>query len=121
MTIDKLFHAITDIEFQYKRFIKTKEFEDESLMRFDIISAEICQQIIQMALNDAITEEAKNLGRIDINYLPQVGFGRKVLNAITFGYSTKKYLQKERLNYLYGAIHARNRLFQLVELHLKEE
>ena len=55
MTIDKLFNAITDIEFQYKRFIKTKEFEDESLMRFDIISAEICQQIIKMALNDAIT------------------------------------------------------------------
>ena len=121
MTIDKLFNAITDIEFQYKRFIKTKEFEDESLMRFDIISAEICQQIINMTLNEAITEEAKNLGRIEINYLPQVGFGRKVLNAITFGYSTKKYLQKERLNYLYGAIHARNRLFQLVELHLKEE
>jgi hypothetical protein len=121
MTIDQLFRAITDIEFQYKRFVKTKDFDGESLVRFDIISAEICEQIIKMALNDTITEEAKNLGRIDINYLPQVGFGRKVLNAMTFGYSTKKYLQKERLNYLYGAIHARNRLFQLVELHLIEE
>ena len=37
MTIDQLFRGISDIEFQYKRFIKTKEFDDESLIRFDII------------------------------------------------------------------------------------
>lgn len=121
MTIDQLFHAITDIEFQYKRFVKTREFEDESLMRFDIISTEICKQIIKMSLNDAITEEAKNLGRIEINYLPEVTFGRRVMNAITFGYSTKKFLKKERESYLFSAIHARNTLFQVVELHLKEE
>ncbi len=48
MTIDQLFRGISDIEFQYKRFTKTKEFDDESLIRFDIISSEICQQIISM-------------------------------------------------------------------------
>jgi hypothetical protein len=121
MTIDQLFRGITDIEFQYKRFIKTKEFDDESLIRFDIISAEICQQIISMSLSDIITSEAKAIGRIDINYTPSFGLGRRIINALTFGYSIKKYIKRERLAYLYKEINARHRLFQLVELHLKEE
>ena len=121
MTIDQLFRGISDIEFQYKRFIKTKEFDDESLIRFDIISAEICQQIISMSLSEIITTEAERMGRIDINFTPTFGLGKRIINALTFGYSIKRYIKRERLAYFHEAINARHRLFQLVELHLKEE
>lgn len=121
MTIDQLYKAINDIEFQYKRFVKTNEFDGESLVRFDIISAEICEQLISMKLSEIISEEARTIGRIDMNYLPQIGFGRKLLNMLSFGYATKRYLHKMRLVYLYEAINSRHRLFKMVELHLKEE
>ena len=97
MTIDQLFRGISDIEFQYKRFIKTKEFDDESLIRFDIISAEICQQIISMSLSEIITTEAERMGRIDINFTPTFGLGKRIINALTFGYSIKQYKKENDL------------------------
>ena len=37
MTIDQLFRAFTDADFQYKRFMKIKVFESDTLSRFDAL------------------------------------------------------------------------------------
>jgi hypothetical protein len=121
MTIDQLFRAFTDADFQYKRFMKIKVFESDTLSRFDTLSEQIRVQVSQMDLSPTITAAMLELGRIEIEFTPEFKFGRKFLNVLCLGLYKKRFIAKKRLAYFYLSIQQRHHLFQIIEAHLKEE
>ena len=80
MTIDELYKAFNDIEFQETRLLKAKDLDREHLSRFNQRTEEIRQQLVSMRLNGHIHETMNDLKEIDEAYLPKLSFGRKLLN-----------------------------------------
>lgn len=121
MTIEELFHAFTDADFQYTRFIKTRDYERSKLERFDVLIDRIKHQAIKMDLSPIINEEINKLSRLDLNFIPKIPFIRKFLGFITFGYSKKVYILRKTNEYFLREIHARHLLVQSIHNHLNEE
>lgn len=120
MTINELFKAFTDIEFQANRLMKMKVIDEQHLRQFDERSEEVRVQVLNLDLSEALNEELIELGRINCNFLPPIHFGHKVLNLLTFGFYKKRYISKEREIYFKGEINVRKQLFHHAENQLKE-
>lgn len=121
MTIDQLFRAFTDIEFQYTRFIKTQSYDHESLEKYDRVFETIRLQGIKMDFSERLNQELETIGRIDLHFEPKISFLRKIGNFFTFGRSKKKYIKKSIDNYYIREIYQRNVMIQSIQSHLNEE
>jgi len=120
MTINELFKAFTDIEFQANRLMKIKNFEDGHLKQFDERSEEVRIEVLRLDLSEEMNEEFNKLGRIDCDYLPIIHFGNKLLNVFTFGFYKKRFIAKERKTYFLGEINQRKKLFLHTKHQLKD-
>ena len=120
MTINELFKAFTDIEFQANRLMKMKVIDEMHLRQFDKRSEEVREHTIKLDINENLNEELTELGRIDCDFIPPIHFGHKLLNVITFGFYKKRYITKEREIYFKGEINVRRQLFHHAENQLKE-
>lgn len=121
MTIEELFHAFTDADFQYTRFIKTKDYERDKLARYDRLIESIRQQALKMDLSPGINEELSSIGSLDLDYTPHVSFLRKAMGWITFGYSKKKFIERKVNQFYLREIHQRHLLVQSIQNHLAQE
>jgi hypothetical protein len=121
MTIEELFHAFTDAEFQYTRFIKTRSYERTTLARYDNLIESIRIQGLQMDLSPGINTELANMGRLDLDYTPDISFLRKILGFITFGYSKRKFIKRKVNQFYLREIHQRHLLVQSIQNHLAQE
>jgi hypothetical protein len=121
MTIEELFHAFTDAEFQYTRFMKTRDYERIKLERYDTLIEGIRQQAIKMELSPGINEELNAIDRLDLDYSPNVNFIRKALGFITFGYSKRKFISKKVSQFYLREIHQRHLMVQMIQNHLAQE
>ncbi|MBU3659938.1 MAG: hypothetical protein FGM14_08720 [Flavobacteriales bacterium] len=120
MTINELFKAFTDIEFQANRLMKIKNFDDGHLQQFDIRSEEIRLEVLKLDLSDEMNEEFRNLGRIDCEYSPEIKFGHTLLNILSFGFYKKRYISRKRETYFIGEINHRKKLFLHTKHQLKD-
>lgn len=120
MTIQDLFKAFTDLDFQSNRLMRAKEMDIENLRQFDLRSEEVRQQILRLDLSEAVNKEMNELGRIDLSFMPPWGFGRKFLNVIALGLHKKKYIKNRRQDYFLRSVHQRRKLFQHAENELKQ-
>ena len=120
MTINELFKAFTDIEFQANRLMKIKLIDEQHLRQFDERSEEVRVQVLKLDLSEALNEELSELGRVDCDFMPPIHFGHKLLNVLTFGFYKKRYISKEREIYFKGEINVRRQLFHHAENQLKE-
>ena len=111
MTIDELYKAFNDIEFQATRILKSKGLDREHLSKFNERSEEIRQQLVSMRLEDHVHETKSNLDTIDESYLPKLSFGRKVLNILMFGQHKKRFQAKGQLRYFLYEVAKRKQLF----------
>ena len=111
MTIDELYKAFNDIEFQATRILKSKSFDREHLSKFNVRSEEIRQQLVSMRLKDHVHETMSNLKTIDESFLPHLTFGRKVLNILMFGQHKKRFQAKGQLRYFLYEVAKRKQLF----------
>lgn len=121
MTIEELFHAFTDADFQYTRFIKTKDYERIKLARYDTLIEGIRQQAIKMDLSPTINDELTSINRLDLDYFPKLNFIRKALGFITFGYSKRKFISKKVNQFYLREIHQRHLMVQMIQNHLAQE
>lgn len=121
MTIEELFREFIDAEFQYKRFLKTLVFEEESLARYDALFERIRIQGIKMAFSEMLSEELSNMGRLDLNYVPKYSIALKMVNVLCLGQHKKWYLKKTAQAYYLREIYHRNLLIQSIQTHLNEE
>ncbi len=60
MTINELFKAFTDIEFQANRLKKIKNFDDGHLQQFDVRSEEVRIEVLRLDLSEEMNEEFKD-------------------------------------------------------------
>jgi hypothetical protein len=111
MTIDELYKAFNDIEFQATRILKAKDLDREHLSRFNQRTEEIRQQLVNMRLNGVIHETMSDLKQIDEEYLPKLSFGRKILNILLFGQHKKRFQSKGQIRYFMHEVAARKQLF----------
>ena len=111
MTIDELYKAFNDIEFQATRLLKARDLDREHLSRFNQRAEEIRQQLVSMRLNGHIHETMNDLKEIDEAYLPKLSFGRKLLNIILFGQHKKRFQSKGQLRYFMQEVAKRKQLF----------
>lgn len=121
MTITELYRSFTDAEFQYNRFLKTKDFNRANLERYDGLIESIRIQASKMDLSPGINEEVHALGRIDIDFAPKVSFFVKILSVLSFGWYKRKFIRKSSLQYFTAEIHKRHLLVQSIQNHLNEE
>jgi hypothetical protein len=121
MTIEELFHAFTDADFQYTRFMKTKDYERIKLERYDNLIEGIRQQAIKMDLSPGINEELQTIGRMDLDYSPNLNFIRKAFGVLTFGYSKRKFISKKVNQFYLREIHQRHLVVQMIQNHLAQE
>jgi len=121
MTIEELFHAFTDADFQYTRFMKTKDYERIKLARYDSLIESIRQQAIKMDLSPGINEELQTIGRLDLDYTPKLNLIRKALGFITFGYSKRIFVSKKVNQFYLREIHQRHLMVQMIQNHLAQE
>ena len=115
MTIDELYKAFNDLDFQATRILKSKKIDLEHLHKFNERSEEIRQHLVKMRLNDNIHETMSTLERIDETYLPKLSFGRKVLNILLFGQHKKRFQTKGQLNYFMHEVSKRKQLFSFAK------
>jgi len=101
MTITELYRSFTDAEFQYNRFLKTKDFNRANLERYDGLIESIRIQASKMDLSPGINEEVHALGRI--------------------GWYKRNFIRKSSLQYFTAEIHKRHLLVQSIQNHLNEE
>jgi hypothetical protein len=120
MTINDLFKAFTDIEFQANRLMKLKLFDTEHLRQFDERSEEVRIEVLRLDLSEEMNDEFKNLGRIDCEYLPEIKFGHKLLNLLSFGFFKRNYISNKRSIYFLGEINHRKKLFIHTKNQLKD-
>ncbi len=120
MSIDELYKAFTDIDFQSNRLIKSKEISIDFLKQFDERVENVRIQIIKLDLSPDINEIFELLGQIEIEIDPKLSFGQKFLNVILFGFYKKRVKRKKREKYFREEILRRKLIFQHVETHLKE-
>ena len=111
MTIDELYKAFNDIEFQATRILKSKGFDRDHLSRFNQRTEEIRLQLVNMRLNGAIHDTMNELQLIDEDYLPKLSFGRKIWNILLFGQHKKRYQAKGQLRYFMEEVARRKQLF----------
>jgi hypothetical protein len=121
MTIEELFHAFTDADFQYARFMKTRDYERIKLERYDKLIEGIRQQAIKMDLSPGISEELKTIDRLALDYSPHLNVIRKVFGFLTFGYSRRKFIVKKVNQYYLREIHQRHLMVQMIQNHLAQE
>jgi len=121
MTIEELFHAFTDAEFQYTRFIKTKDYDRGKLERYDTLIEGIRQQALKMDLSPGINEELSNTSRLDLDFSPHISLIRKIVGFITFGYSKRKFIDRKVKQFYLREIHQRHLLVQSIQNHLAQE
>ena len=120
MTINELFKAFTDIEFQANRLKKIKNFDDGHLQQFDVRSEEVRIEVLRLDLSEEMNEEFNNLGRIDCDYSPKINFGHTLLNILTFGFYKKQDIKSKRETYFLGEINQRKKLFLHTKHQLKD-
>lgn len=111
MTIDELYKAFNDIEFQATRLLKASSLDRDHLNRFNLRAEEIRQQLVSMRLQGNIHETMSELGMIDEDYLPKLSFGRKVWNIILFGQHKKRFQAKGQMRYFMSEVSKRKQLF----------
>ena len=121
MTIEELFHAFTDAEFQYTRFIKTKDFDRSKLDRYDTLIEGIRQQAIKMDLSPGINDELNKTERLDLDFTPHISLMRKVLSFLTFVYSKNRFIARKVNQFYLQEIHHRHLLVQSIQNHLAQE
>ena len=121
MTIEELFHAFTDADFQYARFMKTKDYERIKLERYDTLIEGIRQQAIKMDLSPGINDVLKTISRLDLDYSPNLNFIRRAFGFITFGYSKRKFISKKVNQFYLREIHQRHLMVQMIQNHLAQE
>ena len=121
MTIEELFHAFTDADFQYTRFMKTKDYERIKLELFETLIEGIRQQAIKMDLSPGINEELQTIERLDLDYSTKLNFIRKAIGFITFGYSKRKFISKKVNQFYLREIHQRHLMVQMIQNHLAQE
>lgn len=121
MTIEELFHAFTDAEFQYTRFIKTRDYDRTKLERYDQLIESIRIQAIKMDLSPGINDELNKTGRLDLDFSPPLNLLRKTIGFLTFGYSKRKFIKRKVHQFYLREIHQRHLLVQSIQNHLNEE
>ncbi len=117
MTIDELYKAFNDIEFQATRLLKSKALDRDHLSRFNQRAEEIRRQLVSMRLQGAIHDTMTELKEIDEEFLPKLSFGRKVWNILLFGQHKKRFQAKGQLRYFMEEVSKRKQLF----MHAKGE
>jgi protein tyrosine/serine phosphatase len=120
MTINDLFKAFTDLDFQSNRLMKAKEMDIDNLRQFDERSEQVRLQIRRLDLSISMNEEMDQLGRIDVNYYPEWNFGKKILNVLALGFYKKSHFKSKRHEYFLRAVHQRRQLFLHAENELKQ-
>lgn len=121
MTIDELYKAFNDIEFQATRILKSRNLDREHLSRFNQRTEEIRRQLVSMRLQGAIHDTMNELKMIDEEYLPKLSFGRKVWNILLFGQHKKRFQTKGKLRYFMEEVSMRKQLFMYAKGELKED
>ncbi|MFM1947674.1 MAG: hypothetical protein RL207_1957 [Bacteroidota bacterium] len=121
MTIDELYKAFNDIEFQATRILKAKNLDRDHLSRFNDRTEEIRLQLVSMRLQGAIHDTMNELKKIDEEYLPKLSFGRKVLNILLFGQYKKRFQSKGQLRYFMEEVSKRKQLFMHAKGELNED
>jgi len=121
MTLDELFRNFTDEEFQYNRFLKTKTFTFEMLEKYSKLFESIKNFTIRMSLNDEISSALNSTKRLELNYHPNISIFRKILGFFTFGLSTKRYVNRMKVNFYTREIYQRHMLIKSVRLTLENE
>lgn len=111
MTIDELYKAFNDIDFQATRILKSKHLDLDHLHKFNERSEEIRQHLVKMRLNDSIHETMSQLERIDEEFQAKLSFGRKVWNILLFGQHKKRFQTKGQLQYFMKEVSKRKQLF----------
>lgn len=112
MSIEDLQKAFLDLDFQANRIAKLKGVDPEHLSRFNERSEQVRIQLLQMGLNDALTQSLVELNPIDEKFQAPFSFGRKILNVCTFGFHKKRFLPKKQEAYFRKEVAERSRLFQ---------
>jgi hypothetical protein len=74
-----------------------------------------------MDLSPGINTELANMGRLDLDYMPNISFLRKILGFITFGYSKRKFIKRKVNQFYLREIHQRHLLVQSIQNHLAQE
>jgi len=91
------------------------------LARYDNLIESIRIQGLQMDLSPGINTELANMGRLDLDYTPNISFLRKILSFITFGYSKRKFIKRKVNQFYLREIHQRHLLVQSIQNHLAQE
>lgn len=121
MTLEDLFRHFTDEEFQYNRFLKTRNFEYELLEKYHLLFEAIKSFTIHLELNEELCSELSNLDPLDLHFSPEIKFFRKVIGFLTFGVSTKRYIRSQRSSYYLQELQTRHRYVQAIQLTLRNE
>lgn len=121
MTLDELFRNFTDEEFQYNRFLKTKTFTFDMLEKYSKLFESIKNFTIRMSLNDEISSALNSTKCLELNYHPNISIFRKILGFFTFGLSTKRYVNRMKVNFYTREIYQRHMLIKSVRLTLENE
>ncbi|NDB34303.1 MAG: hypothetical protein EB023_02930 [Flavobacteriia bacterium] len=121
MTLEDLFRHFTDEEFQYHRFLKTRNFDYDVLLKYSNLFESIKQFALKMNLDDELNKDLNAIEKLDLTYAPHLGLFRKVLGFITFGFSTKRFIRNRSTQFYIEDIYRRHILVQSIHLILKHE
>ncbi|MFM6935682.1 MAG: hypothetical protein ACKOXP_09575 [Flavobacteriales bacterium] len=118
MTIDELYKAFNDIEFQANRLLKSKSLDQDHLRKFNLRAEEIRQQLVSMRLQDNLHETLSYMTMIDEEFLPRMSVGRKIWNILLFGQHKKRFQSKGQLRYFMDEVSKRKQLFAFAKSEL---
>lgn len=121
MTLEGLFRNFTDEEFQYTRFLKTKNFDFEPLEKYSSLFESIKEFALTLHLNQEINEDLISIQPLDLAFSPRISLIIRIVGFLTFGISKKRVLRKKKSNYYLEELYRRHRLVQSIQLTLKHE
>jgi len=118
MGIEELERAFLDIDFQANRIAKLKKVDPEHLHKFNQLSEQIRQQLLQMGLHPDLHESLANKSPIDEQFKPKYNWAKKIWNILLLGQHKKRYIPRQQEAYFRKEVAERSRLYAYAKGHL---
>ena len=101
--IDDLHRKLRDAQFQVDRLLKRQPLDRQFLKQLAELTAQI-----------------KELAVLDPDFQPAISAWRKIIGALTFGWSTKRFIYNSQLEYTVSTVKQLKEHYSYLERHLSE-
>jgi hypothetical protein len=118
--IDDLHRKLRDAQFQVDRLLKRQPLDRQFLKQLAELTAQIKDDLKSLQSTSDFGSFIDELAVLDPDFQPAISAWRKIIGALTFGWSTKRFIYNSQLEYTVSTVKQLKEHYSYLERHLSE-